>query len=198
MSAIALALTFFFVTNPIGMSPTIVAMVKDYPFEKQKKIVLREGIFSFLIALFFLYAGEYFLKILNAKDYALSLTGGIVLFITSVQMLFPKKAIDPQTIQLKREPFIVPIATPLLSGPGLMTTIMIYSRMENNNFKIFFAITLTWIGVITVLAIAPYLQKLIGKRGLEALEQVMGLVLGLISIEMFINGGKLFVKSLAI
>jgi len=196
VSTLALALTFFLVANPVGMSPAILSMVKDYPFDRQKKIMLREGFIAFIIALFFQFCGELFLGMLKISDFALAYTGGSVLFLTALQMIFHKPE-ETHGPVLKQEPFIVPIATPLISGPGLMTMIMVTSRAEGNDFKITTAIVLAWIGVMTVFATAPYLQKLIGKRGLAAMEQVMGMILGLISVQMLVNGTKLFVKTLA-
>ncbi len=196
MSIFALALTFFLVANPIGNSPAMLALVKDFPFERQKIIIFREGIIAFIIAIFFQFFGELFLGALHISDYALALTGGMVLFIVALQMLFHKPE-EKQGVQLKQEPFIVPIATPLISGPGLMTMIMVSSRAEANDLKMTLAIMLAWVGVMAVVIGAPYLQKLIGKHGLAALEQVMGLVLGLMSMQMIINGAYLFAKTLS-
>jgi multiple antibiotic resistance protein len=175
----------------------IIAMVKDFDFKRQRVIMLREGFFAFLLALFFQFFGDIFLKMLNVSNYALTLTGGILLFMTALLMLFHKpEPLDGK--KLKQEPFIVPIATPLLSGPGLMTIIMITSAAEKSNLIISLAIVVAWIGVMSILAIAPYLQKLLGKRGLAALEQVMGMVLGLIAMQMIVDGAKLFVKTLSL
>lgn len=186
---------FFLVANPIGNSPTILALLKDFDFDRQRKIVFREAIFALVITLLFMFFGEFFLKLLQVNLYALTLTGGVVLFIIALQMIFHK----PETSQggvAKREPFIVPIAIPLITGPGLMTMIMVNSRAEMNDFKLTVALLIAWVGVIVVLVTAPYLQKLIGKRGMAAMEQVMGLVLGLISMQMLVSGTMLFVKSL--
>lgn len=195
MSVFTFALTFFLVANPIGNSPTILSLVKEFPFDRQKKIVLREGLISLIIALFFQFFGEIFLELLQISDYALSLTGGIILFLVALKMIFHFPE-DPKSAQLKKEPFIVPIATPLISGPGLMTMIMVSSRSEPSGLLITLAILIAWVGVLAVLIGAPYLQKLIGKRGLAAMEQVMGMILGLISMQMIVNGGILFVKTL--
>ena len=194
--ALGLALTFFLVANPIGNSPTILMLLKDYEFDRQKKIVLREAIISLIIALFFQFFGEIFLSMLKIKPWALTLTGGIVLFLVALQMIFHKPEIESEST-LKQEPFIVPIATPLISGPGLMTMIMISSREPGaQTFWITFAILVAFAGVIAVLVSAPYLQKLIGKRGMAGLEQVMGMILGLISMQMVVNGSFAFVKTL--
>lgn len=195
MSTIALALMFFLVANPIGNSPAILALIKDASFERQKLIVLRESLISFLIAIFFQFFGELFLGGLHITNAALIITGGIVQFLTAVQMLFHKPE-DGQKSHLKQEPFIVPIATPLISGPGLMTIIMVNSAAEQNNLKITSAILIAWLGVTFILFTAPYLQKLIGRRGMEALEQVMGMILALVSMSMIVKGAQLFVKTL--
>lgn len=196
MSVFAIALTYFLVANPIGMSPTILSLVKDFSFDRQKQIIFREGIISLIIALFFQFFGELFLGALRISSYALSLTGAIVLFNLALQMIFHKPD-DPNTIKVKQEPFIVPIAIPLISGPGLMTMIMINSRAAEDNLMSTMAVVIAWVGVLAVLMAAPYLQKLIGKRGLAALEQVMGMVLGLISMQMFVSGSKMFVDTLS-
>lgn len=111
-------------------------------------------------------------------------------------MLFHKPEVETKDV-VKQEPFIVPIATPLISGPGLMTMIMVTSREANSSLEVTLAILITWIGVTIVLVGSPYLQKLIGVRGMAALEQVMGMILGLISMSMIVKGAGLFVKTLS-
>lgn len=195
-TALSIALIYFLVANPIGNSPTVLTLVKHYDFDRQKKILFRETMISLLIALFFQFFGELFLSLLKISDFTLTLTGGIVLFILALQMIFHKPEVEGSATT-KQEPFIVPIAIPLISGPGLMTMIMVTSREEANNFKISLAILIAWFGVTLVLVGAPYLQKLIGKRGMDAMEQVMGMILGLISMNMIVNGAQLFVKTLS-
>lgn len=195
MSLFSIALTFFLVANPIGNSPAILALVKDFDFGRQKKILLREGLFALLLALFFQYFGEMFLNLLKIKGYAVTLTGGVILFLTSLSMIFPKRASGESTTA-KQEPFIVPIATPLLSGAGLLTIIMLYSKQEENDMLITGAILIAWVGVLSVLLAAPYIQKVFGRRGMQALEQLMGMVLSMVAIEMITKGSKLFYESL--
>lgn len=190
-----LALMFFLVTNPIGNSPLILAMIKDFPFERQKQIMLREGIIALVIALFFQFFGEYFLKFLGVQVYSLSLCGGVILTLTALKMIFTTKQEDSHAT-LQKEPMIVPIATPILTGPGLMTIIMIYSTKEANNVKISSSLLVAWVGILFVLYFAPYLQKILGKRGMIALEQVMGMILAFIAIEMLLGGAGHFIKQL--
>lgn len=193
MSLLQIALTFFLVANPIGNAPAIIALVKDFDFEHQRKILIRESLIALLIALFFQYFGELFLSLLQVKDYTVSLAGGILLFLVALGMIFSSEPSKSSTAT-KQEPFIVPIATPILSGPGLMAIIMLYSKNEGNNFKITLAILLAWIFVLAVVTATPYLQKFLGKRGLSALEQLMGMLIAMMSASLMLNGVKLFMK----
>lgn len=195
MSIFQLALTFFIVTNPIGNTPTLLALLKEYDFQNQRRILVREGFISFLIALFFQYFGDFFLGLLNIRDYAMTMCGGIILFILAIEMIFPIKANlnDPSA---KQEPFIVPIATPLLSGAGVLSLIMLFAKQEANNFKISLAIILAWSGVIAVMAFAPYLQKMLGRKGLLALEQLMGMLLAVIACTVLVKGLQLYMEAM--
>jgi small neutral amino acid transporter SnatA (MarC family) len=193
-SVFVIANIFFFVTNPIGNAPAILAMLKEFDVKTQMNILFREIVAAFLIAVFFQFFGEIFFgDLLQVKPYATSITGGVLLFLVAFEMIFPKP--QGETQALKKEPFIVPIATPLLSGPGLLTIIMLYSTQEQNNFKIFLALVIAWIGVTGVLFMTPYLNRLLGRRGLVALEQLMGMLLTMMATEMIINGIKLFLKN---
>lgn len=189
------ALTFFLVANPIGNSPVVVALVKDFPFERQKIIVMREGIFAFLLALFFQFAGEHFLNLLNISNYAVTLCGGIILFLIALQMIFSISDAG-EMAALKQEPFIVPIATPLLTGAGLLSVVMLKSHEVQNDMLITLSLVVAWVGVLGVMAAAPYLQKILGKSGLLALEQLMGLVLAMISMQLLVRGVHLFMDHL--
>lgn len=196
MSILQIALVFFIVTNPIGNSPTIVALLKDYNTKEQQKILFRESMFALLLAVFFLFLGEVFLNSLCIKDYGIRIGGGVILFLVALKMIFSHRTGEAAEAP-KQAPFIVPIATPLLSGGGLLTMIMLYSQQEANDWKVLFAILIAWIGVTGVLVLAPYMQVFLGKRGLLALEQLMGMLLAMIAMKMIIDGASLFLTALA-
>ena len=196
MSILQLALTFFIITNPIGNSPAIIALIKDHTVREQQKILFRESMFALILALFFLFLGEAFLNCLNIQNYSLKISGGILLFLVAIKMIF-SSCNESESEKPKKDPFIVPIATPLLSGAGLLTIIMLYSKQEANEWKIMLAILIAWIGITAVLVAAPYMQILLGKRGLSALEQLMGMIMAMIAMEMLVTGFSLFLSALS-
>jgi multiple antibiotic resistance protein len=186
---------FFIIANPIGNSPTIIALIKDHPLRKQQSILFRESMFAMLLAIFFLFLGEAFLGSLHIETYALTVSGGILLFIVALKMIFSSGS-ENKSDKPQPDPFIVPIATPLISGAGLMTMLMLYSQQEANDFKVLAAILLAWVGITGVLVMAPYLQIFLGKRGLAALEQLMGMLLAMIAMELIVNGSSMFITVL--
>jgi multiple antibiotic resistance protein len=198
VTVLQLALIIFIVTNPIGNCPAIIALIKDHSIKDQQKILFRESIFAMILAIFFLVLGEAFLTRLQIQNYALSTSGGVLLFIVAFKMIFSIRNSEETVEKPKQDPYIVPIATPLLSGAGLLTMIMLYSKQEENDWKVFFAILIAWVGITAVLVAAPYLQIFLGKRGLAALEQLMGMLLAMMAIGMVVQGMSLFLTALGI
>jgi multiple antibiotic resistance protein len=195
MSVLSIALAFFLITNPIGNTPAILALVKDYDPARQRKILLRESLLCALLALFFLFMGDSFLSLIQVKSYTVNFCGGVILVLVALGMIFPKQA-ESEAAASQREPFLVPIATPILAGGGLFTTIMLYAKEEGDLFKVFTAIVISSVAVTLVLLIAPTLQRLLGKRGMIALEQLMGMVLLMLSTELLVKGATIFLQSL--
>jgi len=192
---ITLATTFFIIANPIGNSPAILTIVKDFSLRRQRIILLREGIMAILLALFFQFFGEHFLNLLMLKDYTIALCGGILLFLISIDLIFPDHSGDANLNQ-KSEPFFVPIATPLLAGPSLLTVVMLYSRQIPESITVSLGLCFAWVFVLVILMITPYLQKILGNKGITALEQLMGMILSMISTEMIVSGLRLFMQNI--
>lgn len=195
-NVLAVAFTFFLVANPVGNSPAIIALIKDFDFDLQKKIVLRESFFSFLLAIFFQYFGEVFLQLLEISNTTVSLCGGILLLLVALNMIFTPSQGDVSNRPVHQQPFLVPIATPLISGPALLTIIMLYSRKLESNLLVTLAIVLAWLGITGVLVASPYLQRILKKRGLAALEQLMGLLLAMMAVEMTMQGISKFISGM--
>lgn len=196
MTMLQIALILFIMANPIGTCPAILALLKDHSLKDQQRILLRESIFSMLLAFFFLFAGEAFLSHLSIQNYTLTLSGGVLIFLVSIDMIFSPKTEKNEDNLPKQEPYFVPIATPLISGAGVLSIIMLYSRQEPDIVKLVCAILIAFIGVTVVLVAAPYLQIILKKRGIAAFEQLMGLLLMMISVSMITNGVAIFISAL--
>lgn len=184
---------FYIVANPIGNSPAILALIKDFDFSHQKRMMLREAVFAFLIAVFFQFFGELFLDVIHVESYSLTYCGGILLFLVALSMIFPR--VDEAVKEAKKEPFFVPISTPLIAGPGLMTVIMAKTQEIPHWWIITSALVIAWIPVTLSLVGAPYMQRVLKKRGMIALEQLMGMILMLISVDMVVSATAKYINA---
>ncbi len=193
MSLFGLAFTFFLIINPIGNAPFIAAIIRQFDLRTQNRILVRELLFTLLIAFFFLFAGERFLSLLELDKFSINICGGFLLSITAFALIFPKVAgnrIEEETT--KAEPFFVPIATPLLAGPGFMTQVMVFANKDWSMGFVGLAIFLAWIGTCGVVMLAPHLQRILGRRGIVVLEQLMGMILLFISTQLIVEGVRYF------
>jgi len=188
----SLAFTLFIIWNAIGNAPAILALIKDFSLERQRKIVVREGLISLGMAFFFQFFGEWFLNLLDLKDYTIAFCGGLLLLTVAISLIFPKRGEEVQS-KVKQEPFIVPIATPLLTGPSLIATIMLKAREIPGVLTLSTGILVAWLAVMPVLLFTPYIVKIFGTRGIIALEQLMGMILAMISTQMLLKGITLFI-----
>jgi multiple antibiotic resistance protein len=194
MSLLSLTLALFFIANPIGTIPVFVSLTKDFDFERQRKILFREGIFSMILAYLFLFVGGPFLDIIQIQQYSVNISGGILVFLISLNMIFPRHETEQDKAKIQ-EPFLVPIATPLISGGGVFATIAIFAKQESYA-TLSLAIFLAWSVVIAIVVSASYLQKILGKRGLIAMEQLMGMLLLMLGIHKIAQGAHIFMHQL--
>jgi multiple antibiotic resistance protein len=192
---VSAVLTLFLVMDPIGNVPVFLSVLKDVNAPRQSWIVARESVFALLILLFFLFFGPTLMELLHIRLAALHIAGGVLLFIIAIGMIFPhimhRTASDEP--QAEGEPFIVPLATPLLAGPSTMATIMIFTSRPNSVlWQWVLALGLAWILATVILLLSQRLSRRLGPRGLLACERLMGMILTVIAVQMFLDGVRQF------
>jgi len=190
MSILSLTLSLFLLMDSFGNIPLYLVYLKNIPAKRQKQIIIRELCIALIMILLFSIIGEGILHILQVSPASLLLSGGIILFIIALQMIFQKTS--PPKVEEGKEPFIVPLAIPFIAGPAVLSAVMIYSKHTVNHWILISAIFLSWLLTTFVLYCAPLLQKLLGPKVIEALECLMGLILTLISVQMFLEGLSLY------
>ncbi len=178
--------------DPLGNIPLFMAALKGVPEERRKKIVARELLIALGIMVFFLLFGKYFLGWLSLDVTAMSVAGGIVLFLIAIQMIFPAQH-SAFGENPGGEPFIVPLAIPLVAGPSTLTTIMIFSLKDPGAWPTWLAMVgISWVINVIILSMSSKLSKFLGARGLLAMEKLMGMILITISVQMIMVGVKKF------
>jgi MarC family membrane protein len=178
------------ITDPLGNIPIFVNSLRGVAPGRRKWVILREVCIAFAVLLFFMFAGNSFLKLMNLSDLSLQLAGGVVLFLIALRMIFPEAS--PQEMQVPTiEPLIVPLAIPALAGPSAMATVMLLvSQAPERRLEWVAALTVTMLVCAVVLVLAERIQRVLGIRVVLAIERLMGLILAAVSVELMIRGLK--------
>jgi len=196
MTLISAALLLFLVMDPLGNIPLYLAALKNVEAVRRTKVIIRELLIALLVMVIFLFSGQAFLSALHISEPALTVTGGVILFLIALKMIFPQPNRDNVS---KDEPFIVPLAIPYVAGPSALATLLLIMNGEPERWPDWLAaLFLAWglTGVILVCA-AP-LAKALRNRGLIAIERLMGMILIAISIQMLMDGIAKFVTELSL
>ena len=188
MSLFSVTLTMFLIMNSVGHIIGYLELVESLANKRRQFIIIREMLLALAIMLLFHYLGDWFLLALAINNQTVQLAGGTLLFLIAIRMIFPKNK-NTHLEEKKSEPFIFPIATPMIAGPSILTTIMIYSN-QAKDATVLLSIIIAWFFSITILFYAEEIKKFIGKKTLSALERLMGLILTMIAVEMFLKGIK--------
>lgn len=190
---LSMALTFFLMIDAFGNIPLFASLLKSFTPKKQRRIILREMLIALGVIILFELLGDVILNFINIKTPTIIIAGGVILFLIALKMIFPPQA-EPIIDTIDKEPFIVPLAIPLVAGPAVLAAVMLYAGQAEGHFSVISAIFIAWVPSTLILLGASHLTKLIGKRGISALERLMGLVLILIAIQMFLEGIQLFLQ----
>ena len=179
--------------DPLGNVANFIAGLQPVPPEQRVRVIARELIFALGILLFFLFCGHWVLRLLHLKEEALFVSGGIVLFLIALKMIFPPPAREGDEAHV--EPFIVPLATPLIAGPSVIATLLVLvSSQPEAKGKWLSALFAAWAITAAVLLFAPAIARILKEKGSLAVERLMGMLLVMISVQMFLNGLEHYLK----
>ncbi len=191
----AVAATLFFVMDPLGNIPLFNSILARFDSRQRAKIVAREMLIALLIMVFFLFAGTTLLDFLNLSQPSLSISGGVLLFIIALRMIFPKANRDePEDVE---DPFIVPLAIPLVAGPSTLAILLLTASSKPDQMLDWsIALFLAWAVSAILLTASPFMMRALGTRGLRAMERLMGMLLVIMATQLLLNGIRDFVHSL--
>lgn len=174
--------------NPLGNIPVFLSTLKSIDPKRHNKIIIRESFIAFIALAIFAFFGQYILRGMQISEQALGISGGIILFLISIRMIFPENKGGAEK-PMVGEPFIVPLAIPLTAGPAAMTTAMLFAaRGPVHIFSMLVVLLATASSVCLVLLSSRYISSVLGERGLIALERLAGMMLTAMSIQMLLTG----------
>ncbi len=189
-----IAFSLFLLMDPIGNVSIFVPLLKNFSPKDQKRIIFRELTIALGIIILFYFAGDYLLDLIQIKQHSILIAGGIILFLIALRMIFPEVfSVKQEENAPTQEPLIVPLAIPLVAGPAVLAAVMLYSQQNKPTWTVLGAIFIAWIITTVILLSSNILKKIFKERGLIALERLTGLLLILISIQMFLEGLSLYI-----
>lgn len=188
MTTLSAALLLLLILDPLGNIPIFLGLLKPLPPRRRRWVLAREMLIALAVLLTFLHGGQYVLKLLHLRQESISIAGGIVLFLIGLRMIFP----SPQGLLgdlPEGEPFIVPMAIPLVAGPSGMAAVMLLASTEPARMADWsLALLLAWLGTAGLLSAAFTLYRVLGPRVLVAMERLMGMLLVAVSVQMSLDG----------
>lgn len=179
------------VLDPFGSLPVFIAVLRGVAPERRRHVALREVAIAFGVLALFMVGGQGFLALMRLSERSLEVAGGVILLIIAIRMIFASGGEIYATDGGEREPFIFPLAVPLLAGPSAMATVLLLASRQPERM-------LSWLGALTaamavsgsVLLAADRLRRWLGASMVAAVEKLMGLVLTAVAVEMILAGLK--------
>lgn len=181
------ATLLFLVMDPLGNVPVFLSILKDIDDKTRRLIILRELAVALVILSIFLAFGQQILDLLGLQTESVRIAGGVILFIIALRMIFPsEEGVMGSTGD--SDPFIVPLAIPLLAGPSTLATLIVMSSSEQSWLSQGTSLLMAWSACAAILLLSPALYKLLRNKGLAAMERLMGMILVMIAVQMLIDG----------
>lgn len=186
-----MVLLLFIVLDPFGNLVMINSLLSNLEPRKRRLVMLRESLIAMVILLSAVFAGGPIMAALGLKPYALGISGGIVLFMIAMGMVFPaRRVVDEEDVG---DPVIVPIAMPFIAGPSTISLILLLAE-KNNRWMVFNAVLIAGLISAMILTLSPAIYAFLGDRGARAMERLMGMLLVMMSVQMVLDGIQAYLK----
>ena len=188
--------TMIIVIDPVGLVPVFLSLTHGFDDKKRRGTLITAVVAAFFILGLFIAAGAPLLSFLGVSPGAFFVSGGILLLLMSIDMLYGKarrsQNDNPAATEESANVAIFPLAIPMLAGPGAITTIMLYMSSGDSPLAtgaVLIAAVLITLGLAAASMLASKaIFKLIGKIGVTVLERIMGLLLSGLAVQFIYRG----------
>lgn len=192
---LAVFITFFAVIDPIGTVPVFIAVTKSYDQKTKRRIALIATVVAAFVLLFFVIIGEIILQALSIPLPAFQISGGIVLFLFAINMIFgdskPEQEIKCLQVSHK-DTAIFPLAVPSIASPGAMLAAVLLTKNSVFTIPEQLQTALVMLAVLFVvyvlMLLSGFISKIIGTSGASVISRVMGIILSSIATTNILTG----------
>jgi len=196
--AISALLTLFVVVDPIGLTPTFLAVTHGLPRAARRSVALRASLIAGAILIGTALIGDWLFRTLGISLAAFRIAGGLLLFSIAFEMLFgvrmrrESQAAEQAVEEHVRNIAAFPLAIPLLAGPGAITaTVLLAGRADGDLLLVGLLIA-----VVVLVAVACFVAfifsgqigRLLGMTGNIVLSRLLGVVLAALAVQFVVDG----------
>lgn len=178
-------ISLFIIIDSIGNVPIIISLSSGMSEKKRRRMLSRASFASFFLLFFFAFLGDSFLKIFNISLSGFKVAGGVLLFIISIRILlkgsWEEEKIDPESSG------IVPIAFPLLVGPGAITLSIVLVK-EYGSFIAFLSILIVSVINYLILINMSWFYRVMGKTGAVVVSRLMSIFISALAVDFVVSG----------
>jgi len=191
--AITAFVSLFVIIDPIGLAPLFVAVTRGSTKAERRGIAIRACLVGFGILALFGIAGEGVLAVIGIGMPAFRISGGLLLFLTAIEMLFEKRTQRRENqAEPAPDPSVFPLAMPLIAGPGAMTTMILltgqYSGDIAGQAMVFGVMALVIVLAFIMFLAGNLIEKLLGQTGINLITRLFGMFLAALSVQFVIDG----------
>ncbi len=181
----------FVVIDPVGLAPLFVALTQGASAEHRRAVALRACVIAAgLLTLFGLF-GEQVLGFLGISLPAFRIAGGVLLFLTALDMLFERRTERRRSQKAADDPSVFPLATPLIAGPGAIATTILLTGAATGPGGIL-AVHLVMLAVVALVfafcLAAGLIERLLGATGINVVTRLLGMLLAALSVQFVLDG----------
>lgn len=197
ITMVSACITLFLVLDAPGNVPFFLSILKDVAPKRRRWVMVRELLIALAVLIAFLIGGRELLSLMQLRQEAISIGGGVVLFLIAIKMVFPPRdgggIFGPAGTG---EPFIVPLAIPGVAGPSAMATLLLLtSAQPGREMEWGIALLVAWLATAVILLASTWLFKYMGESVLAAIERVMGMLLIALAAQMILGGIEAYLRA---
>ncbi len=186
--------TLFVIIDPIGLAPLFVALTQGMDPVERQRVAVRAVVTGFGLLALFGIAGEALLAVIGIGLPAFRISGGLLLFLMAVDMLFEKRTErrDKQKVAGLPDPSIFPLATPLIAGPGALAAMILLASQNSGDPVALLAVHAVLASVVALTFLmflaGGVIERLLGVTGIKVVTRLLGILLAALSVQFVLDG----------
>lgn len=192
--AITAFATMFVIVDPIGTTPIFIALTQGQTAKQRRSIAVRACALGLFLLAMFAFFGDVLLGFIGISMPAFKIAGGLLLFLTALEMLFQrrsKRRADQTGQEEYDDPSVFPLAIPLLAGPGGITSIILLSEQAASPIEM--AVVMAMTATVLLVAFLMFLlagpiERGLGETGVLVITRLLGMLLAALSVQFVMDG----------